>query len=217
MTTKKRSVLMSVLTIMLSLALFAGGTYALFTEEVTFTNHLQAGTMDVTLTRTYAETLTLDPKTGFMVRNTLTDPEPFTSANDKNVFGLADGELIVPGCKYSATLNIKNDEAKSDVAFDYWVQIVYKGDLTLDLANQLKISVKTGSDKTEETLLSTGLTLGKKGDPLGTLAKGDSESFTVTVEFVDNDNINNDAQGQALNFDIVVHAVQSLRVIATSD
>lgn len=217
MTTKKRSVLMSVLTIMLSLALFAGGTYALFTEEVTFTNHLQAGTMDVTLTRTHAETLTLDPKTGFMIRNEITDPEPFTSANDKNVFGLSAGELIVPGCKYSATLNIKNDETKSDVAFDYWVQIVYKGDLTLDLANQLKISVKTDSDKTEETLLSTGLTLGQKGAPLGTLAKGDSESFTVTVEFVDDDKVNNAAQSQALNFDIVVHAVQSLRVIATSD
>lgn len=208
---------MSVLTIMLSLALFAGGTYALFTEEVTFTNHLQAGTMDVTLTRTHAETLTLDPKTGFMIRNEITDPEPFTSANDKNVFGLSAGELIVPGCKYSATLNIKNDETKSDVAFDYWVQIVYKGDLTLDLANQLKISVKTDSDKTEETLLSTGLTLGQKGAPLGTLAKGDSESFTVTVEFVDDDKVNNAAQSQALNFDIVVHAVQSLRVIATSD
>ena len=217
MTTKKRSVLMSVLTIMLSLALFAGGTYALFTEEVTFTNHLQAGTMDVTLTRTHAETLTLDPKTGFMIRNEITDPEPFTSANDKNVFGLSAGELIVPGCKYSATLNIKNDETKSDVAFDYWVQIVYKGDLTLDLANQLKISVKTDSDKTEETLLSTGLTLGQKGAPLGTLAKGDSESFTVTVEFVDDDKVNNAAQSQALNFDIVVHAVPSLRVIATSD
>ena len=50
-----------------------------------------------------------------------------------------------------------------------------------------------------------------------TLAKGDSESFTVTVEFVDDDKVNNAAQSQALNFDIVVHAVQSLRVIATSD
>lgn len=217
MTTKKRSVLMSVLTIMLSLALFAGGTYALFTEEVTFTNHLQAGTMNVTLTRTHAETLTLDPKTGFMVRNELTDPETFTNANDKNVFGLAADELIVPGCTYSATLNIQNDETKSDVAFDYWVQVIYKGDAALALANQLKISVKTDSNKTEETLLSTGLTLGNKSDPLGTLAKGDSESFTVTVEFVDDDKVNNLAQSQALNFDIVVHAVQSLRVIATSD
>lgn len=208
---------MSVLTIMLSLALFAGGTYALFTEEVTFTNHLQAGTMNVTLTRTHAETLTLDPKTGFMVRNELTDPETFTNANDKNVFGLAADELIVPGCTYSATLNIQNDETKSDVAFDYWVQVIYKGDAALALANQLKISVKTDSNKTEETLLSTGLTLGNKSDPLGTLAKGDSESFTVTVEFVDDDKVNNLAQSQALNFDIVVHAVQSLRVIATSD
>ena len=202
---------------MLSLALFAGGTYALFTEEVTFTNHLQAGTMNVTLTRTHAETLTLDPKTGFMVRNELTDPETFTNANDKNVFGLAADELIVPGCTYSATLNIQNDETKSDVAFDYWVQVIYKGDAALALANQLKISVKTDSNKTEETLLSTGLTLGNKSDPLGTLAKGDSESFTVTVEFVDDDKVNNLAQSQALNFDIVVHAVQSLRVIATSD
>lgn len=208
---------MSVLTIMLSLALFAGGTYALFTEEVTFTNHLQAGTMNVTLTRTHAETLTLDPKTGFMVRNELTDPETFTNANDKNVFGLSADELIVPGCTYSATLNIQNDETKSDVAFDYWVQVIYKGDAALALANQLKISVKTDSNKTEETLLSTGLTLGNKSDPLGTLAKGDSESFTVTVEFVDDDKVNNLAQSQALNFDIVVHAVQSLRVIATSD
>jgi len=68
-TTKKRSVLLSVMTLVLCLALVAGGTYALFSDQVTLTNHLEAGTLDITLTRTKLVTKSLDNETSHEARN----------------------------------------------------------------------------------------------------------------------------------------------------
>ena len=66
MTKKKRTILLSVMTAVLCLALVAGGTYALFSDQVTLTNHLEAGKLDITLTRTYLKTKSLNSQTGYL-------------------------------------------------------------------------------------------------------------------------------------------------------
>lgn len=214
MTKKKRSVLLSVMTLVLCLALIAGGTYALFSDQVTLTNHLEAGTLDITLTRTNLVTTSLNADTGFLVKTENPKDIDFSkpadpndpNAENKNVFDITDGALIVPGCMYSAEMQIANN---SDVAFGYWLEIVFDDTKDLTLAEQLKITVTTVDGTTTGMLNASAGLIGKEAEPVGVLAKGGSALFTVTVEFCNLDeSINNDAMGKTFDFDVVVHAVQ---------
>lgn len=214
MTKKKRSVLLSVMTLVLCLALIAGGTYALFSDQVTLTNHLEAGTLDITLTRTNLVTTSLNADTGFLVKTENPKDIDFSkpadpndpNAENKNVFDITDGALIVPGCMYSAEMQIANN---SDVAFGYWLEIVFDDTKDLTLAEQLKITVTTVDGTTTGMLNASAGLIGKEAEPIGVLAKGGSALFTVTVEFCNlDDSINNNAMGKTFDFDVVVHAVQ---------
>lgn len=210
MTTKKRSVLLSVMTLVLCLALVAGGTYALFSDQVTMTNHLEAGTLDITLTRTNLVTESLDDETGFLVEATSTEVVDFSNPTTRNVFDIDGDELIVPSCSYTATMSIANN---SDVAFGYWLEIVFSDEANLELADQLQVTVTTvdGTTETEwldEVLSESAGLLGSAEAPMGILAKTKSAPFTISVEFISDDDVNNDAQAQGLDFDLVVHAVQ---------
>ena len=221
MSKKQRSVLLSVMTLVLCLALVAGGSYALFTDEETLENHLVAGTMDVTLVRTDLVTETLDNSTGFLVeksveRGDYADNVDYTNGKNRetNVFGLADGDLIVPKSKYTATMTISNNtpEYKSDVAFAYWIKIsIGDEDAAKALASQLRVTVKQGSTYNESLLLNAatgdGCYIGGQDSPIGILARNCSQDFTVTVEFVSSD-ANNSAKSQSLDFDLTVYAVQ---------
>lgn len=204
MTKKRRSVLMSAMTFMLCLALVAGGTYALFSDQVTLTTHLKAGTLDITLKRVNLVTTSLDNQTGFLVEQTSSEVVDFSKPNDRNVFDLEDGDKIVPGCSYHAALELTNN---TDVAFAYWIEIVNRSSEDLALADQLKISVKVGDGDQTSEILSEGLMVGSQSKPIGILAKTDSADFVVGLEFLDLI-INNSAKSQSLNFDVVVHAVQ---------
>lgn len=209
MTKKKRSILMSVLTLMLCLALVAGGTYALFTDSATIQNHLQAGTLDVKLTRVELVKTTLDGK-GFLVKgDPNTERVDFSEKINRNLFDITNTEKIVPGTKYEAKLELKNE---SDVAFGFWIDVVCtdktKGE---DLAKQLKVTVL--SDE-HYAYVGDGLTVkGDSSDYIDVLAIGDTVTFTVIVEFVDShvDNTigpNDLAQGEEIHFDLIVSAVQ---------
>ena len=216
MTKRKRSVLLAVLTLMLCLALVAGGTYALFSDKVTLNNHLQAGTMDITLMRTNLKTKSLNSATGFLVETENPEDIDFSkpydpndpNAKNKNVFDITDETLIVPACMYSAEMQLTNN---TDVAFGYWLEIVFDDKVDLTLAEQLKITVKTVDDnKSISKMLkdSAGL-IGAEDDPIGILAKTGSALFTITVEFCDLDHsVNNNAKNTSFEFDVVVHAVQ---------
>ena len=216
MTTKKRSVLMSVMTLMLCLSIVVAGTYALFSDQVVLKNHLEAGTLDITLIRTNLKTTSLNAETGFLVEtenpkdidfSKPADPDD-PNAENKNVFDITEGTLIVPGCMYSAEMQISNN---SDVAFGYWLEIVFDDTVDLTLAEQLKITVTTVDEsKSISKMLNTSAGLiGAEADPVGVLAKGGSALFTVTVEFCDLDHsVNNNAKGTNFDFDIIVHAVQ---------
>ena len=208
--TKRRSLVMSVLMMVLSLALVASGTYALFSDQVKMTHHLQAGELDITLVRTNLTTKALDPVTGYMKSSSKDDvPEKdFSNPNGENVFGITDKTLIVPLSSYAATMKITNN---SDVAFGYWLEIVFDDTVDLTLAEQLKITVTTVDEsKSISKMLNTSAGLiGAEADPVGVLAKGGSALFTVTVEFCDLDHsVNNNAKGTNFDFDIIVHAVQ---------
>ena len=214
MTAKKRSILLSVLTLLLCLALFAVGTYAFFSAEVKLKNHLQAGTMDITLIRTHLLTESLNPETRILEKTEnprdidfskpadLNDP----NAENKNVFDMTKDTLIIPGCWYSADMQIINN---TDVAFEYWIEIVFDENADLTLANQLKLTVVSDKGTESKMLTEIDRKIGAAGDPIGVLAETESALFTIKVEFCDLANeVNNTAQEKSFEFDIVVHAVQ---------
>ena len=207
MTIKHRSVLMSVVTLVLSLSLAAGGTYALFSDGVTLTTHLQAGTLDITLTRTHLTTVLLDGETGLLVKTQDESDVDFSDPSEQNVFGISDETRLVPGCSYAAELQITNN---ADVAFGYWLEIVIDDAKGLDLADQLSVTVITANGKAESPLNACLGLIGTQTQPIGVLAKTESETFTVCVAFLDlGGEQNNAAKSQNLHFDVVVHAVHS--------
>jgi predicted ribosomally synthesized peptide with SipW-like signal peptide len=187
------------------MSIIMGGTFALFSDSENVGNHLVAGNLDITLVRTKLTSTYLTDR-GFL--DTITDDvdKDFTNNANENVFAL-DGALIVPKSKYIADMKITNNsvDAKSNVAFAYWIEIVYLGDDSVDLASQISITVDDGESKR----LNQGLYVGSAAAPVGILGVNESGEFTVTVEFLNLDNeINNVAQGDSVLFDLVVHAVQ---------
>lgn len=207
MTKKKRSVLLSVMTLALCLALIASGTYALFSDEVRLTNHLQAGKLDITLTRNSLTTKSVDTTTGFLTDPiTTTEPVDFSNPTKRNIFDITDDTLIVPGSYYSAEMQISNH---SDVAFGYWLEIVFDGTVDLTLAEQINITVTTsdGAKSISTTLDKSKGLIGEETSPIEVLAKSGSALFTISVEFDDLGN-NNDAKNKTFEFDVIVHAVQ---------
>jgi predicted ribosomally synthesized peptide with SipW-like signal peptide len=204
------------------MTIIVGMTWALFTDTVTVENHLRAGDLNITLERTKLETYSIDATTGYLVSTTNDDVVNFSNPTGKNVFDLTTSSKIVPCSSYTATMRISNNTAtvtenkqNSDVAYDYWIEIKLKVDgLTAEQIEALKLdeqlNITVSSEELTEpmsALLSEGLTIGSSIDPLGTLTLGDSDNFTVKMEFVDSAN-NNDAKTQMLTFDLIVHAVQ---------
>ena len=210
-TNRKRALLVSASVILLCMTIIVGMTWALFTDTQKVTNHLQAGDLSITLKRTELTKTTLNNDGKLVTSAPDTTTKNFSNPTDENVFGIVNGEKIVPGTKYVAKMQIENN---SDVAFGYWIEIVCTDKTNgADLAKQLKVTVNTGSDASAS--VNDGLTVGSSSNYVGELIIGAKAEFTVTVEFLDSfvaaNNIdhNNLAQGENLSFDLVVHAVQA--------
>ena len=201
------TIVLAVVIIALSVGLIIGGTYSLYTDQATVTNHLNAGELEVTLARTALTTKTIDRSTG-LLKETVYPPEEvdFTEGTKRNVFEIDEETKIIPGSKFDASMKIRND---GSIAFTYWIEIKFDSDVTSALADQLKVTVTT-EDGTETTaFLSSGMVIGSAGAPLGTLLTKESTSFSVSVEFLElGAEINDAAQGESIDFDLVVHAVQ---------
>ncbi len=207
MTKTKRSVLLSVLVLVLCVAMLAAGTYALFSDDVDIKNHLEAGTLDITLERTYLNKCNLDNTTGFFTNKESTEVVNFSVPSKRNVFDLTEVDRIVPLCSYTAQMKISNN---SDIAFHYWLEIVFDDSDDLNLADQLYVTVDTVKGRTEGVLSEITNLIGSENEPISTVsieAGKNFESFTVSVKFLDLES-NNDASGQTVDFDVVVHAVQ---------
>ena len=197
---RKRALLISGSVILLCLTVIVGMTFTLFTDNEIVNNHLRAGDLDITLVRTKLVSTYLTER-GYLDTATDDRVKDFTNSTNENVFA-ANGALIVPKSKYAAEMQISNN---GDVAFGYWVEIVYTGLADIELAEQISVTVNTADSK----LLNEGLTVGSGSDPIAVLAVGEASKFTVTVEFLDLDNsVNNMAQGDSVTFDLIVHAVQ---------
>ena len=199
--------------ILLCFAIVIGMTFALFSDTDSVYNHLQAGTLSVTLKRTGLD------KTFYVggrdlkheVNETVIDFTDKTTL-DRNIFDILANEKIVPGCKYVATMQVENH---SDAPFGYWIAIKCS-DETKDssLAKQLWVTVESGDTKVED-FVGNSLTVGDEGRGcIGYVAIGGASSFTVTVEFLDSADSDTEvdsndlAQSESILFDLVVYAVQ---------
>lgn len=199
---KNRVLLVSCGVIILSMFIIIGMTYALFTDQVLVKNHLRAGNLDITLTRTNLEYSVLNSE-GKVEVITNEEKYDFTESTNENVFGLDSSDtVIVPGMYFDAEMEIAN---KGNVAFEYNVSIVMTGE-TNALAEQLKVTIthpdgsvttKMLSELDSELSIVTGMMN----------ASEEVQSFRVRVEFVDVE-INNDAQNQTAEFDLIVTAIQ---------
>lgn len=204
---KVKTLLIACVTIMLCAAMIIGGTYALWSDNVTVNNHLTAGTLKVKLERVSLTKTYLDSQTGYL---TTSEPDTtvvdFSGSTTENVFGLSnyateDVEKIVPGAEYEARLKITNN---GDVAFTYEIIIVLKT-ASNELAEQLKVYVD-GEDK---GYLSEFINDGQAVVEQQAMAKTDlAKEFTVKLAFEDL-SANNDAKEQSAEFDLLVKAVQA--------
>lgn len=201
---KVRTLLMSCVMMLLCAAMIVGGTFALWSDSAKVENHLTAGTLKVKLERISLTKTYLDNDTGYLV-TTVPDTSivDFTDTNtaNANVFGIDNDEKVVPCSKYEATLRLSNN---GDVAFSYDV-IIQLTSASNALAEQLKIYVD-GEDK---GTLDEYVADGKAIIATQTMAKNDAaKEFTVKVEFINDDSVNNDAQSKEVKFDLLVNAVQ---------
>lgn len=216
---KKRVLLISCSVILLCICIIAGMSYALFSDAVSVKNHLKAGNLDVTLTRTNLEYSVLN-SVGELAVTTVSEDLELTSSSAENAFGINSTDLrIVPGSYFDADLKITNG---GNTAFTYSVTVKMLGTEN-DLAKQLKVIVTHPDGNTTEKMLSelsNGLSV-----TTGKMKVGDREqSFSVRVEFVNDTDYNgalpagaspedqidnNAAQSKTAIFDIVVTAVQA--------
>lgn len=200
---KVTTLLVACLTIMLCTATIVGGTYALWSDTVTTTNHLAAGELKVTLTRTGLEKRMLNSDG---VMEVSTDTNSVEIANDNNFFGIEPDELIAPTASYAAKLKLKNS---GSVAVNYSVNITLDDRSDSDLASQLKVYIGTIDDQGNVTY-DNGKTLANlQGVRTGSLNVNANVEFWVKVEFVDDD-ANNDAQSKQAWFDLIVVANQKV-------
>ena len=215
---KFRTLFVAIATIMLSFAVLAGGTFALFTEEHKITNHMQAGTLKIDLTRTHLRSTVLNANGELVVAEDPSDVpfsgEDYDSQAHPNLFDIDDDVLLVPTCWYEATLEITNN---SNIEFTSSVDIIFDDeDSRNELADQLILTVMY-TDGTQPVQMTLG-DVPEGGLPLKDFADVSSRSFSfiVKIEFIDTDaddyngtQVNNKAQGQNVYFDLVVKATQA--------
>lgn len=202
---RMRIIVLACVTLVVAVSLIALATFALWSSDVTVSNHLQAGKLSATLYRTSYTKNELNEEGMLVSSGPITDRVDLTGENPANVFGITDDSpAMVPGAYYEATLELGNG---GDVAFCWWAEIVLKDAQASEFAKQLKVSVRIGNDDPTEQMLSTGTSLGSESAPLGTVNNAAAVNFTVKVEFTSDDD-NNSAMNQSAVFDIVIHAVQ---------
>jgi predicted ribosomally synthesized peptide with SipW-like signal peptide len=201
----KRAVLVSLAVILLCMTLIIGVSLALFTDTETVRTHLRAGDLDVTLTRTGLEYSIVNAD-GELEKTVVSDPYEFTGSGTENVFGAGIKEArIIPGSYFKVDMEIGNN---GNVAFVYDVGIQLLGESN-SLAAQLEVTVtRPGQEPVKHTLdeMINGVTVFG-----GEMFVGDEpQTFTVEVNFVKRDDVvNNLAQTQVAEFDLIVSATQS--------
>lgn len=206
---KKRAVTLSLAAILLCMCLIVGGTYALYTDRATIGNHLQAGTLNLTLVRTDLTYTVLNQETGYTEEKRVDADKDFSASTNDNIFGFEQGKPLqmVPGSYFQADLTVGRKE-ENGVAFDCFVELKLLKDSDPAFAEQLLVSI---TDSDGQTLLEGSSLADLLGESvlLGRIAAPtDRYSFTVQVEFSERAD-NNNARGGEVWFDLVVSAVQA--------
>ena len=203
---KRRILIVSIFVLIFAALLGAAGTFALFSDSVTKTNHLQAGSLKIGLYRTSLTGTQLEED------GTLGDYENSEridlTKTDENVFTMTN---VCPLVSQTATLEVSN---LGTTAFTYSVGVI---NVELDteseakseaLAEQIEITLTAG-EETETFFLSEVPSNGKIIS-LGTMLVTDApQTFSVTATFVDDEN-NNAAMSGSLTFDLIVNAIQAI-------
>lgn len=214
-TSKVRTLLLACVMIMLCAAMIVGGTYALWTQELKVTNHLQSGKLNVTLERISYTKKYLN-ESGYLVdEGPQNIPFDFSASTSENVFGInEETDKLVPGSEYSVRLKLSNN---GDVAFTYDI-VLETYEVTNDLADQLLVSVvkhnRDGADTTVVDSVPLSEYIGENGQVVIStqqMAVGDDAKFefTVKIEFADDDANNYKAQSGKASFDLLVRARQA--------
>ena len=205
-------ILVAVVTMLLCAAMIVTGTYALFTDSYMATTHLKAGTMKIRMVRTKLVSYTGygDPVTNNdqLIYAGIEEDETLAT---ENIFGLGDeNDLLVPTSQYTATIQLEN---KSDVAFNYYIQIQHRA--SNDFAHQAKITVDVTPENAEDAAtsettysLADSFFVGSTEKPIAQVTVGGASTFSVSILFPDVEG-NNKAQGLNADFDLTVYAVQA--------
>lgn len=220
---RKRVILTSCSIILLCTAIIVGVTFALFSEQIALTNHLKAGELAITLTRTNLKYSTLDSE-GYLKEITVEDDEDFTASNsrDKNIFNVGDGTLIAPGSYFESTMKLTNN---GNVAFTYEVSLAFNDEKSgKNIADQILITVTDteGNLLIDKAMLLSDFPTEKARFTLlqGEMAASEvTDEFVITVKFLndaDDDDkvylkdgvINNSAKSETAIFDLYVTATQ---------
>lgn len=166
-------------------------------------SHLRGGA-DLTLTRESLQTRGLNGQ-GYMEETSDSDPEDFTRANEKNIFGVTGDTVMLPGCAFTAEMTVRSDP-KTPKPFAYWLGIEVKGEPN-ELFKRLKLTVTVDGGEPKSAFLGDGLSIGSEREPLARITEGAESSFTVRVEFDRNVTDGGNAQNEWAVFDLVVYAV----------
>ncbi len=202
---RRQIILLSCMTIIVSLLLIVASTMALFTDEVNVTNHLQAGTLKITLIREKLVAKVLDD--GLLIDKENPVAKDFTNNTIDNIFDIEASDKLVPGSKYEAFMRLENN---SDVAYEYYLAIIVKTTDT-NIAKELKVTITKEDDSPKVAYLNGGITIGSKSEPIGRITKGGKQKFSIAVEFAAlADDVNNLAQAEDITFDVVVYATQAI-------
>lgn len=213
---KKRSIVtIACLSIVLCVALIAGGTYALFSSKTSVTNHLRSGNLTLKLERVGLTKYAYDEASGEYKENVYTSGDAyvdFSQATEKNVFDIARSEVIAPGVWYEATMRISKDN--TNVPFAYKIIVKLNGSKGEDgkdnaFASQLRIYVD-GAPKgylSDYVTAEGGNEISVSSGLIG-LTEG-SKEFKVKLLF-DPTADNNAVMNSTADFDLIVEATQGI-------
>ncbi len=205
-TMKKKIFVLTLALILCCFALAIGMSYGLYDETVSMQTHLVAGSLKATLERVKLTTYNIGSDGNF---SSVTDDKvkDFSAATQDNIFGITAGTVAAPGSTFTAEMRITNG---GEVAFYYYIE-TFCNSVVSDqtFASMLQLTVSNKSGVWREALLQDGLTLGDEEDAIGAVNVGETETFTVTLKFLDDEN-NNKVESKFVLFDLCVHAVQKI-------
>ncbi len=203
----KKTLLLALSALCLCTLLAVGGTYALFTGEVTYNHVISAGKLTVAFDELSSKVYELDPNTGLMrtreITTTPIDLTQNTSTVELNGF--------VPHSYYETKLEIGNE---GTTAFNY--KINYAVTATNEADQRLKEQIKV--TLTDVTNASAPVEVYKKtlseaeiyDTDISYLTVNSAKQYTVRFEFVNNDSVNNAAQEGSIIIMIKLYATQKL-------